>query len=113
MSAAFEIKSSKNGRFLFNLKAGNGEVILTSEMYETKSGAIAGIQSVVTNSQNDLRYERKTSGAGHPYFVLKAGNNQVIGLSEMYSSVSAMEAGIAAVKRSAQGAAILELWSRG
>ena len=77
MSAKFEIKKSKNDKFLFNLKAGNGEVILTSEIYEAKASALAGIESVRTNAPNDQRYERKTSDKNEPFFVLKASNGQV------------------------------------
>lgn len=109
MSAKFEIKKSKNAKFLFNLKAGNGEVILTSEMYEAKTSAQTGIESVKTNASNDQRYERKASAKGEPFFVLKAANGQVIGQSEMYSSASAMESGIASVKKNAVAATIVDL----
>ena len=109
MSAKFEIKKSKNEKFLFNLKAGNGEVILSSEMYEAKVSALTGIESVRTNAPNDQRYERKTSAKGDPFFVLKAANGQVVGQSEMYSSTSAMEGGIASVKKNAPDAVIVDL----
>ena len=109
MSAKFEIKKSKNDRFLFNLKAGNGEVILSSELYEAKANAVTGNASVKTNAPSDARYERKTSTKGEPYFVLKAANNQVIGQSEMYSSPSAMEAGIASVMKNAPSADTVDL----
>ena len=109
MSPKFEIKKSKNDKFLFNLKAGNGEVILTSEMYEAKASALAGIESVRTNASSDQRYERKTSGKNEPYFVLKASNGQVVGLSEMYSSAAAMEGGIGSVKKSAPTATVADL----
>jgi uncharacterized protein YegP (UPF0339 family) len=101
MSAKFEISKSKNDKFLFNLKAGNGEVILTSQMYETKASALEGVESVKVNAPLDERYERKTSAKNEPYFNLKAANAQVIGHSEMYSSASAMEGGIASVKKNA------------
>ena len=83
---------------MFNLKAGNHEVILTSDTYSTKQAAEGGIASVQANSPNDERYERKNSIRGEPYFVLKATNGETIGKSEMYSSASAMESGIASVK---------------
>lgn len=54
--------------------------------------------SVQTNSRDDARYERKSSVRAEPYFVLKAANGETIGKSEMYSSTSAMESGIAPVK---------------
>ena len=97
----FEIKTDKSGQFRFNLKAGNGQVILSSEAYTTKTSCENGIESVRKNCQDDNRFERKTAKNGSPYFNLKAANGQVIGSSEMYSSTSAMENGIASVKKNA------------
>ncbi|MBX3195984.1 MAG: YegP family protein [Microbacteriaceae bacterium] len=50
MAAKFELKKSSNGKFHFNLKAGNGEIIATSEMYESKASAKNGIDSVKANA---------------------------------------------------------------
>lgn len=97
MAGHYDLKKS-GSQFMFNLKAGNGETILTSERYETKTGATNGIESVQTNCTSDARYERKTSNANQPYFVLKAANGQVIGKSEMYSSIAARDHGIESVK---------------
>jgi uncharacterized protein len=109
MSGSFELNTSKNGKFMFNLKAGNGQVILTSQMYETKPSALQGIDSVKANAASDERFERSTTTAGEPYFNLKAANGQVIGRSQSYSSVTSMEAGIASVKSHAPGAALQDL----
>jgi uncharacterized protein len=109
MAGKFEIKKSSNGQHYFNLKAGNGEVILTGETYRTKSGAQNGIDSVKTNAATDGRYERKTSTSGQPFFVLKAANGEPLGRSEMYSSASAMENGITSVKTNAPGAQVVDL----
>lgn len=105
----FEIKSTSSGKTMFNLKAGNGQVILTSESYNSKAACDNGIESVRTNSQNDDRFERKTAKDGSPYFNLKASNGQVIGKSEMYTSTSAMENGIASVKKNAPDASVEEV----
>jgi uncharacterized protein YegP (UPF0339 family) len=102
----FEIKKDKSDQFRFNLKASNGQVILSSEAYKTKSSCENGIASVKTNATDDGKYERKTAKDGSPYFNLKASNGQVIGSSEMYSSTSAMENGIASVKNNAPDAGI-------
>lgn len=88
--------------------AGNGQIILSSEMYESKSAAENGIASVQRNAGDDGRYARLTSSGGDPYFTLKAGNGEVIGKSEMYDSASSMENGIESVKNNAPGAAIVE-----
>lgn len=90
-----------NGEFQFNLKAGNGQTILASEGYSTKAGCENGIESVRKNAQDDGRFERKESSNGKHYFNLKAGNNQIIGNSEMYESVAACENGIESVKKNA------------
>lgn len=102
----FEIKKDKSGQFRFNLKATNGQIILSSEAYTTKAACDNGISSVRTNSQDDGRYERNTAKDGSPYFNLKASNGQVIGTSEMYSGSSAMENGIASVKSNAPDAGV-------
>jgi hypothetical protein len=101
MSAHYELKRAAKGQFMFNLKAANGEIILTSESYKEKAGALNGIESVKKNSPDDKQYERKKSTANQPYFVLKAKNSEVIGRGEMYSSDAAMEKGIESVKRTA------------
>jgi hypothetical protein len=105
MSGYFELKSAAGAQFMFNLKAGNHEVILTSERYATKVGAENGIASVKENAVVDERYQRKLAKDNAPYFVLVASNGQTIGRSEMYSSSKAMEGGIASVKANAPGAA--------
>ncbi len=52
MAAKYQLKQGSNGQFMFNLKAGNGEVILSSELCEEKQSAIAGIESVKTNGSD-------------------------------------------------------------
>lgn len=104
----FVISKRKNDEFQFNLKAGNGQVILTSEGYTTKANCINGIESVKKNSIDDARYERKISSNGKFYFNLKAANGQVIGTSEMYESESGRENGIESVKKNAPDADIVD-----
>lgn len=104
----FEINVDKGGKYRFNLKASNGQVILSSQGYTTKSACENGIESVKTNSQNDDLFERLEAKDGSPYFNLKASNGQVIGNSEMYSSSSAMENGIASVKSNAPSADVVD-----
>jgi uncharacterized protein YegP (UPF0339 family) len=97
MAGKFELKKGKTGKFSFNLKSGNGQVVFTSQTYDSKRSATAGISSVKKNADKDARYERKTSTKGQPYFVIKATNGQVIGKSQMYSNAVSMEKGIKSV----------------
>jgi uncharacterized protein len=106
MAGKFVIKKSSDGQFRFNLKAGNGEIILTSELYKAKASAVNGIESVRKNAPIDARYERKVDKAGHPRFNLKAANGEVIGASESYSSEAARDNGIESVKTNAPTAAV-------
>jgi uncharacterized protein YegP (UPF0339 family) len=108
MAGKFELKVAKNGKYHFNLLAGNGQIILSSEMYESRSAAENGIASVQKNAGDDARYDRRTSAKGDPYFVLKSTNGQEIGRSEMYSSASSMENGINSVKTNAPEAPVVE-----
>jgi uncharacterized protein YegP (UPF0339 family) len=109
MAGKFELKKSKDGQFMFNLKAANNQVILTSELYKAMASATNGIESVKKNAGNDANYERRTSIKKEPYFVLKAANKEIIGTSEMYSSAAAMENGIASVKTNAPSATVDDL----
>ncbi|HHB7052099.1 TPA: YegP family protein [Klebsiella pneumoniae] len=98
MAGSFELDKSSNGQYKFVLKAGNGEIILTSELYTTKSSAENGITSVQANSPLDERYDLKDSSNGKFYFNLRAANHQVIGTSQMYASKQSRDTGIASVK---------------
>tara|TARA_R110002051_G_scaffold322792_1_gene414207 strand:- start:797 stop:1126 length:330 start_codon:yes stop_codon:yes gene_type:complete len=105
----FVITKRANGEFQFNLKADNGQVILTSEGYSSKSGCENGISSVKTNSKDDSKFDKKTSSNGKPYFNLKASNGQIIGTSEMYESISGRDNGIASVNSNAPSASTDDL----
>lgn len=98
MAGWYELGSNDKGQFSFVLKAGNGEVILRSEQYESKASAENGIASVQSNSPVDARYDRKDASDGRSYFNLKAGNHQVIGTSQMYKTAAARDNGIESVK---------------
>lgn len=105
----FEVYTDKGGKHRFRLKAGNGQTILASQGYASKSSCENGIESVKKNCKDDKCFERLASSKGEPYFNLKSTNGQVIGTSERYSSNSAMENGIASVKKNAPGAATVEV----
>ncbi|MEW8143421.1 MAG: YegP family protein [Candidatus Thiodiazotropha endolucinida] len=109
MAGKFEIYQDKRGEFRFRLKASNGQNILASEGYKAKSSCTNGIDSVKKNAPNDARYKRKETKAGKHMFNLKAGNNQVIGTSESYESVSARDNGIKSVKKNAPNASVVDL----
>lgn len=97
--AYFKKSTDKRGEYRFNLHAGNGQVILSSEGYKTTASRDNGIASVQKNSQDEKRYEDRESKSGQYYFVLKASNGQVIGSSEMYTSSSGRDNGKASVMK--------------
>ena len=109
MSGKFEVTRSSSGKFMFNLKADNGQVVLTSQLYESKASALQGVDSVQANALLDERFERLTSTVDQPYFTLKAANGQVIGRSQMYASTQSMENGIASVKKNGPGGTTIDL----
>ncbi len=98
MPGWYEKQTNAKGQTSFVLKAGNGEVILRSEQYESKVAADDGIASVQKNCGSDERYELKDSTDGRFYFNLKAANRQVIGTSQMYKTAGGRADGIASVK---------------
>ena len=104
----FVITTRKNGEFQFNLKATNGQVILTSEGYTTKAACMNSIESVKKNSQVEARFDKKVASNGKPFFNLKATNGQIIGSSQMYANEKNMLNGLASVKKNAIDSEIVD-----
>jgi len=104
----FELKKSGD-KYHFTLKASNGQVILSSQMYASKSSAMNGIESVQKNCGSDSLYEKKTAKNGKFHFNVKSTNGQIIGSSQMYSAESGMNNGIESVKKNAPGADVKEV----
>lgn len=106
----FEIyQSEKSQEYYFRLKAGNGQIILGSEGYTTKSAAENGVDSVKKNASDENRYETKEAKNGKHHFNLKAGNGQVIGSSQLYADESGMKNGIESVSKNAAEAEVIDL----
>lgn len=104
----FIISQRVNKEYQFNLKATNGEIILTSEGYIQKVSCLNGIESVKVNSQDDSKYDRRVAVNNKDYFVLKARNGEIIGKSQLYSSKASMEIGIISVKTNVPTAEIID-----
>ena len=117
----FLVKQTKTG-FVFNLKANNGQVIATSEVYTTKSACDKGIASVAKNAPRadvedqteagfkalkNPKFEVYKDKKGEFRFRLKAKNGQIIAVSEGYTTMSACDNGIASVKKNAPDAEIV------
>jgi len=94
--------------YYFQLKAANGEVILTSQQYTSKQSCTNGIRSVQTNAPFDERYER-VNGEIRWSFNLKAANGEVIGRSQEYASSGGRENGIQSVRHNAVTAKIEDM----
>ena len=118
----FAVKQTKNG-VKFNLKAGNGEIIATSEVYNSKASCLNGIDSVQRNApdaavedqtvenyevQKHPKFEIYTDKAGEFRFRLKATNGQIIAVSEGYKTMASCVNGIESVKRNAADSEIVE-----
>ncbi|MEP7197454.1 MAG: YegP family protein [Saprospiraceae bacterium] len=107
--AKFEVTRRKNGEFQFNLKANNGEIILTSEGYSRRPSCLNGIASVQKNSQDESRFDLKTAKNEKVYFNLIATNGQIIGTSEMYDDNRGRTNGKKSVMKNAPGAKVEDL----
>lgn len=92
--------------FSFTFVGAAGKVLVKSENYKAKKSAVAGIESVKKNSQQDGRYELKESSNGKFFFNIKASNGQVVGTSMMFGSDADRAAAISEMKKSAPGAAV-------
>jgi len=115
----FVIKETKTG-FVFNLKASNGEVILSSEVYSTAGSCKKGVESVRANAEAKIedqtaepaqaltnpKFEVYTDKAGEFRFRLKARNGETIASSEGYKSKGACMNGIESVKKNAPAATV-------
>lgn len=107
MSARYEIFLGSDSQYYFRLRAANSEIILQSEGYSTRQGAVNGVQSVRTHSPYDRYYSRLLSRDNKYYFTLSAANNQIIGTSQLYTTSTAREVGIESVKRNGPTAPIV------
>lgn len=115
----FVIKQTETG-IKFDLKASNGEVIATSEVYTSESACNNGIKSVQTNANSHVedqtvegfetltnpKFEIYQDKKGEFRFRLKARNGQIIATSEGYKTIASCKNGIASVGKNAPEAAI-------
>ncbi len=108
MAAHFQLKRAKDGKTYFNLRAANGEVILSSQRYVSRGGALKGIASVRKHAANTANFDRRIGKSGKCHFVLKANNHRIIGTSEVYNSLAAMENGVASVAKNGPLATLLQ-----
>jgi len=106
---SFELWRASNDEYYFHLEAGNHEVLLASEGYKSRTGAINGILSVLNNGGLESRYEIFEGADGQYYVNLKAGNGQVIGSTEGYTTKQSAKGGVEACIRAV--ATYLEHWA--
>lgn len=109
MAGWYEVSRNDKSQYSFVLKAANSQVVLRSELYESKAAALGGVASVQKNAPLDERFDLKTAGDGRHYFNLKAGNSQVIGTSQMYATEESRSVGIASVKANGPSADVREV----
>ena len=64
MAGRFERKKTSNGQFMFNLRAGNGEIVLTSQRYSSSGGVRNGVRSVRAHARSDANYVRRCASNG-------------------------------------------------
>ncbi len=108
MAGKFEIDTRSDGGFQFNLKADNGQVILSSQGYSSKVACQTGVESVRVHSANASNFDSRTATDGRPYFNVVAGNGQIVGTSQMYSDASARDNGIRSVMDNAPEATVAD-----
>jgi uncharacterized protein YegP (UPF0339 family) len=104
----FVVIRAANGEYYFHLKADNSQIILTSQMYSSKTACFNDIESVRNNCFDDNSYERNQSDGNNHYFILKTSKGQIIGKSEMYPSKEVMENGIESVKKNGSNTSVVE-----
>ena len=118
----FVIRETASG-VKFDLKAGNGETIATSEVYNSESACLNGVESVRKNAPTAAVEDQTKEGCAvekHPKFEvyqdkggefrfrLKATNGQIIAVSEGYTALAGCMNGIESVRKNAPDAAVVE-----
>ena len=118
----FVVKEGKGG-MRFNLKAGNGEIIATSQDYASEETCMKGIESVKKNApiaaledqtvenyevQKNPKFEIYKDKAGEFRFRLKATNGQIIAVGEGYKAMAGCKNGIESIRKNAPDAEIVK-----
>lgn len=93
--------------FRFRFDSGDGHT-LSSEGYASKDGRDNGVRSVRENAVIDDRYDKRVSDDLRSYFVLKAGNGEIIGKSKMYDTNAERNGGIERIKATVTDATVVE-----
>jgi uncharacterized protein YegP (UPF0339 family) len=101
MAGKYFLHPAGTSQFHWALRAGNGETILSSQLYGSLESAEAAVQSCRTHSANDARFSRLSTLDQKAYFVLTDADGGKIGTSEMYPSESKRDKGIATCKADA------------
>ena len=119
----FVVKETKNGGLKFDLKATNGQVIATSQVYKRKDTCLKGIESVRKNApiapiedqtvegfqkEKHPKFEVYTDKAGEFRFRLKASNGQIVAVGEGYTTMKACQNGIASIVKNAPDSPVTE-----
>lgn len=102
----FQIYKDAGSMFRFRLYAVNGEIILASQAYKSKSGVKAGIESVKQNAGDSTNYAKREAVNGQAYFNLTSGNGAIIGSSELFSSEDSRNKSIRSVVNTAPSAPV-------
>lgn len=119
----FVVKETANGGYKFDLKAGNGEIIASSQIYKSEKACLAGIDSVKANCAAEVenqiaenfevkkhpKYEMYTDKAGEIRFRLKAKNGEIIATSEGYKAKAGALNGIASIGKNAPDAEVVKI----
>lgn len=105
--AKFSISTTNGGLYKFNLIANNGEIILQSESYTTRSACLNAISLIKHNSLSDESYEKQSNHKG-AFFYFKARNGEILGKSNTYISTASRDSVINVVKEIAQSAMVLD-----
>jgi uncharacterized protein YegP (UPF0339 family) len=95
--AAFTVFKGLDGKYYFNLKAANGEIVLSSQGYTTKTSAKKGVASIRENGGDIENFELRDAQNEQTYFVLKAANGKIIATGETYVSASNAEAAVESI----------------
>ncbi len=119
----FVVKQSKSGGYVFSLKASNGQVICSSQVYKSEVSCMKGVNSVKVNAVaagledqtvegyetiKNPKFEVYTDKKGETRFRLKAKNGQIIATGEGYKTKKSCLNGVESIRKNAPDATVVK-----
>ncbi len=99
VSGYYQLIEGQDGAFMFNLRAGNHETVLTSRLFWSRLAALDAVEMLRQVSQQPAQFVRLNRADGREFFEVLGPDGQALARSELYASRSGVLSGMASVRR--------------